>query len=209
MNVSHPSRSVIPSLDGPVFEVVAGTTHPLTTLAVHRLARVGSPNGIRLVLERLAEHGLVHADRRGNAIYYTANREHLAWPAIERLAHLRRTLFERLATEIAAWEIPALHASLFGSSARGDGGPGSDVDILLVRDDLGPEVEDAWEAQVDRLRAHVLAMTGNRCQAFVVTRERLHEHRSAGDQIVESWLRDCLLLAGEEIATMLAERVLA
>jgi predicted nucleotidyltransferase len=40
---------------------------------------------------------------------------------------------------------------LFGSRARGDADPDSDMDVLLIVDDLSPELEDyvsecAWEA---------------------------------------------------------------
>jgi DNA-binding transcriptional ArsR family regulator len=203
MDVSHPLRSVIPSLDGPVLEVLAGTTYPLSTLQVHRLAGTGSPNGVRLVLERLAEHGLVTPDHRGNAIYYSANRDHLAWPAVEILAGLRAALRARLADELSGWASPVLHASLFGSAARGDGGAESDIDILLVRRDEPDAKEAIWDDQVSWLRDHVVALTGNRCQLFDITLARLGQHVRAGDPLVDSWRQDGILLAGVDLDVVL------
>ena len=204
MDVAHPIRSVIPSLDGPVLVVLAGTTHPLTTLEVHRLAGIGSSNGVRGVVERLAEHGVALADHRGNAIYYTANRDHLAWSAVEILARLRLALRERLAAEIGAWPISPIHASMFGSAARADGDASSDIDILLVKGDLSAADEEKWDEQVEGLQARVVALTGNRCQPFVVTTGRLREHVRARDKLVDAWLRDGVRLVGDDLAAVVA-----
>ena len=204
MDVGHPIRAVIPTLDGPVLEVLAGTTHPLTTLEIHRLAGVGSGMGVRRVLTRLAGEGIAHADHRRNAIYYTANRDHLAWPAIAILARLRASFHQRLSAEIAGWSIRPIHASLFGSAARGDGDASSDVDVLLVKPDLDASDDENWEDQVDRLRAAVAALTGNRCQALVVTRDRIAEHIEASDPLVDAWLHDGVHLVGDELPEVIA-----
>jgi predicted nucleotidyltransferase len=184
--------------------VLAGTTYPLSTLQVHRLAGTGSPSGVRLVLERLAEHGLVMSDHRGNAIYYAANRDHLAWPAVKVLAGLRTVLHARLADELRGWASPVLHASLFGSAARDDGGADSDIDILLVRRDESAAQAVLWDDQVSQLRDHVVALTGNRCQVFELTLARLGQHVHAGDPLVVSWLQDGILLAGVDLSAILA-----
>jgi predicted nucleotidyltransferase len=206
MDVAHPIRAVVPSLDGPVLEVLAGTTRPLTTLEIHRLAAVGSSTGIRKVLERLAAQGIAVADHRGNAIYYVANRDHLAWPAVEILTGLRRELRRRLADFISGWSVQPVHASLFGSAARADGDAASDIDILVVEPDVAPGEEEGWEQQIDGLRARVRAITGNRCQVFVVTTERLDEYVATRDPLVEAWLRDGVHLAGRELASLITPR---
>ncbi len=203
MDVAHPIRAVVPSLDGPVLEVLAGTSRPLTTLEIHRLARVGSSMGVRRVLERLAEQGVARADHRGNAIYYTANRDHLAWPGVEILAGLRRALRERLMAEISGWSIRAIHASMFGSAARADGDATSDIDVLLVKPDLPSHDEERWEEQLGELRALVGTLTGNRCQTFDVTAARLAEYIAAADPLVDAWLRDGLHLVGDTLPAVL------
>ncbi|MDP2350295.1 MAG: hypothetical protein Q8M74_03960 [Chloroflexota bacterium] len=204
MDVAHPIRAVVPSLDGPVLEVLAGTARPLTTLEIHRLAGVGSSMGVRRVLQRLAAQGIVLADHRGNAIYYVANREHLAWPAVEILTGLRRALREWLVVAINGWQVPPIHASMFGSAARADGDASSDIDILLVRPEPLPGDDERWELQLDAFRSRVAAFTGNRCQTFVVTMERLGEHLRVADPLVDAWLRDGIHLAGDELPAVIA-----
>jgi len=66
--VSQPYAAICSSLEGPVLDlegpvldVLAHTTRPLTGREIARLARRGSERGVRLVLHRLVDHGLVSA----------------------------------------------------------------------------------------------------------------------------------------------------
>jgi hypothetical protein len=203
VDLTHPIHAVVPTLEGPVLEVLARTTRPMTGREIQRLARRGSPNGIRLALARLSEQGVVHAEQRATAVFYMANRDHLAWPAVETLTSLRRAMLERLRAELQSWQQPAVHASLFGSAARGDGDATSDIDLLLVRPDDVAEDDSPWADQVDRLRRHVVIWTGNRCHAFQVDRQRLAEHVEAGDPLVASWLHDGIPLTGNDLRNTL------
>ena len=92
---------------------------------------------------------------------------------------------------------------MFGSAARAVGDASSDIDILLVKPDLPSEDDEPWEDQVDRLRVRVTALTGNRCQAFAMTVDRLAEHVTAADPIVEAWLTDGIHLAGDQLSTVI------
>ena len=203
MNVAHPLRGIIPTLDAPVIEALAATTKPLTGREVNRLAGVGSPRGVQLVLRRLVAQGLVLAEGRSNAGFYLANREHLAWQALESLARLRLALCDRLSEEIATWALQPLHASIFGSTARGDGDSASDIDLLLIRPD-GIEPLEWWDRQVDRLREGVPKWTGNQCQTFDIGLARLAEHVAAHDPLIDAWLADGLHLSGSGLRDLIA-----
>ena len=203
MDVSHPIRGIIPTLDAPVIEVLVGTTRALTGREVHRLASAGSVRGVQLVLARLVLQGLVRADEHANATLYVANRSHLAWPMLEALVGLRGGLLGLIREVVAGWEVAPLHVSLFGSAARRDGGAESDIDMLIVRPDDVAEGDETWEAQIDTLRDQVVAWTGNRCQAFDIDRARLGEHLAAHDPLVENWLRDEVILAGEPLRSLI------
>jgi len=203
MDVSHPIRGVIPTLDAPVLEVLAGTIRGLSGREVHRLAKSGSLTGVQLVLARMVTQGLVTAEEHPSVTLYAANREHLAWPAIEQLAGIRTRLLERMREIVAAWSIAPLHVSLFGSAARRDGDSESDIDVLIVRPDGVGEDDEAWESQVGALRAAVGSWTGNRCQSFVIDRVRLVAHLTAKDPLVANWLRDEVLIMGERLAAII------
>ena len=203
MNVAHPLRGIIPTLDAPVIEALAATTKPVTGREVNRLAGVGSPRGVQLVLRRLVVQGLVLSDGRDNAGYYLANRDHLAWRALESLARLRLALRDRLSEEITTWALQPLHASMFGSAARGDGDSASDIDLLLIRPNAIEPIE-RWDQQVDRLREDVPKWTGNHCQAFDIGLARLAEHVAAHDPLLDAWLADGLHLAGSGLRDLIA-----
>jgi len=201
MDLGHPIASITSPLAARVLEVAGGTTRPLTGREIHRIAGEGSSAGVWKVLNRLEKQGILLADRRSHATYYTANRDHLAWPSIEALLRLRASLVARLVEEIGEWSAAPLHASVFGSTARGDADAGSDVDLLLVRPEgLGPDAEETWETQLASVRDIVRRWTGNRCQVFIVTPSRLAEHVRANDPLVRGWLDDSILLVGVPIA---------
>lgn len=205
MDLRSPLRAILPSLDGPALRALAGTTRPLTVFDVHRLAATGSVAGLRKVLERLAAEGVVEVDRRPNASYYTANRQHLAWPAVEILVSLRSAMIAFLKEEVANLPIAPLHASLFGSAARGDGNAESDIDILFIKPVTADRDAERWDEQLDALRAHVRVATGNACQPFDISMERLAEHVRAGDPLVSAWRTDGLHLTGRKLSELLEE----
>lgn len=197
MDVALPIRSVISTLDGPILSVLARTTRPLTGREVQQLAGVGSPNGIRRALARLVQQGVVHADERTAAVFYLANRDHLAWPAVEILTSLRRALLARLRAEFESWGARPAHASLFGSTARGDGDADSDIDILVIQSDQ--DDDGIWLEQIDQLGQRVEAWTGNHCQVFSLDVDRLAEHVAARDPLIDEWLQDSVGLAGANL----------
>lgn len=161
MDLSEPWAAVCPTLDGPVLAALANTNRPLAAREVARLVRRGSWGGVRKVLVRLAHHGLVTMQEAGNVTLYSLNRRHLAAPAVDLLVGLRQELVRRLSEAITSWSVPAVHASLFGSAARGDGGVTSDIDLFVVRARGVHQDDVTWRAQVDQLAVDVLAWTGN------------------------------------------------
>jgi predicted nucleotidyltransferase len=169
MDFGRPIGTVVPSLDGAVLEVLAGTDRGLSGRQVHSLAGVGSVAGVRLVLQRLASTGLVQVTEAGNSLLYTLNRKHLAAQAVELLAGLRTTFVESLRAELSTWTIPPVHVSLYGAAARGDGDLDSDVDLLLIRPDEVAADNRLWERQAADLLHTIVDMTGNPAQLHELT----------------------------------------
>ncbi|MGH7881304.1 MAG: nucleotidyltransferase domain-containing protein [Candidatus Dormibacteraceae bacterium] len=97
----------------------------------------------------------------------TLNRDHLLADAVTDLVQIRGTLIRRLEAEVDRW-VDLAGAWLFGSTARGDGGSESDIDILLVAE---RSVEsDPWEEQTSRLAQNIRLWTGNDVQLVEHTR---------------------------------------
>ena len=160
MDLSAPYRAVSPTVEGAVLMVLAGTTRPLTGREVGQLAN-RSEAGVRRALRRLSDHGLVTTQEAGRAVLHTLNRNHVAAPAVERLAGIRAELLGRLRAEIEDWSIKPVKVALFGSAARGDGDTRSDIDLLVIRPEDVSDADQAWESQLSNLSRAVLAWTGN------------------------------------------------
>lgn len=194
VDMSEPYSCVVPSLDGPVLEVLARSEKPMTGRQVHRVARRGSAAGVAKVLERLVATGLVLKQEVGTSALYGINRLHLAWPAVATLVRLRATLIERLTDAVARLEPTPVKAVLFGSVARGDGDETSDVDLLLVRHD---DLEDSWSDTMSDIAADVFLWTGNHVQWVTVSNDRWDQMVAEQDPLVESVNRDGIsLLSG-------------
>jgi predicted nucleotidyltransferase len=196
MDLSRPWALIRSPIDTEVLLVLHGTTRPLTGREVSRLVRAGSQPAVNAALRRLAEEGLVRAEEAGNAYLYTLNREHLGAQAVALLADIRTELERRLRAEIAEWETPPVHVSIFGSAARGDGDTRSDIDIFVVRPGDVPEDDPSWQEQLERLSHHVHNWTGNRAAVSEVSAADVRRLRRERPPVVEELRRDAITLAG-------------
>jgi predicted nucleotidyltransferase len=159
VELSHPLATVTPTLDGDVLAVLALDEATFTTGQLHRILLRHSEEGIRKVLRRLTEQGIVLSERVGNTYNYRFNREHLAAEHISALARLQETFLRRLQERLRSWEVPPVYAAVFGSAARGAMTPDSDLDLLLVRPD--DALEEIWGTQVEDLASDVTRWLGN------------------------------------------------
>ena len=205
MDVSRPYTVLGPTLDTGVLSVLAGTTRPLTGREIARLLGRHSHSGVLDALNRLTEHGLVDREEAGRAFLFALNREHLAAPAAELLARMGGEFFDRLVDAIDSWEIKAVHVSLFGSLARGDGDTSSDIDLFIVRPD-GAEREDArWREQLDLLARKVRRWTGNQAGIAEVGKSELPHLREREPPILSELRADAITVVGPEATALLGE----
>jgi DNA-binding transcriptional ArsR family regulator len=204
MDVSRPHTAVIGrALEGEVLSVLAGTTRPLTGRQIARLASHGSDRGLRLALNRLAEQGLVDTVEAPPAVLYSLNRDHIAAPIAIQLADLRSELFRRLRTAIGEWQVPPVHASIFGSTARGDGDASSDIDLLVVRPDSVDSEDPAWRDQVHELAVAIERWTGNHASISEVDDEELLGLASERRPIVDELEQAAITVAGPDARRLL------
>lgn len=203
MDVARPHTAICPTLDSGILTVLAGTTRPLTGREVARLLGRTSHSGVLDALARLTEHGLVDRAEAGRALLFTLNREHLAAGAVEIIAGMRTELLRRLRGAIGAWELAPVHASLFGSTARGQGDTRSDIDVFVVRADEVSEEDPHWREQLDRLARDIERWTGNHAGIAEIAHTEIERLRRDAPPIVAELRDDAIVLAGPEAAALL------
>jgi predicted transcriptional regulator len=199
MNVSKPFEAVSSTVDLDVLAILASSTMPRSGRELARRAGRSS-TGAQHALDRLVEHGLVVRLESARAFLYTLNRDHLLAPVVEKMIEARPELIQRLRDEIGSWRTPPVHASLFGSAARGDGDTGSDIDLFLVRP-AGAD-EDRWAEQVNGLAESVRAWTGNNAGIVEVSEDELSGLRDDPPPVFGELGRDAIDLAGQPAKTL-------
>lgn len=205
MDLTTPLQSLIPSVDSAALTVLAGTESALGQSQIYRLAPRGTRRGLGVVLDRLVEHGLVVAEATNHGYVYRLNRDHVLAPAVLAAAGARQEFLHRLMDACARLRPLVVSAALFGSVARRQSRPDSDVDLLLVVADDTDTDEATWSDQVRHLEAQVLAWSGNRLEIVTVTRTHLADLVAAGEPVVGSWRDDALTLAGTDLPRLLDE----
>ena len=203
MDVGAPYTAITSRLEGEVLAVLVGTHRPMTGRQIGRLVRRGSDRGVRLALARLAEHGLVEVVQARPALLYTLNRDHLAAPVAEALVSLRHELVHRVREVVASWPIAPVHASMFGSAARGDGDTDSDIDLLIIRPDTVDEDDPAWRQQLEDLTERLQRWTGNHTSISDVGEGELPMLIERDAPIVEELERDAVTLGGPDARVLL------
>lgn len=211
MDLADPTQAITPTLDGPVLAVLARSGRPMTAGEIAQSSVRGSEIGIRRCLARLVSQGIVKAMEMGRNRVHELNADHIAAPAAIALADLRNVLIKRLQSELQGWSPQPVYSYIFGSAARREGGPDSDIDILLVHPPFPgdqrpsavgslvasiaqamtlsliatPRDVDRWTSQIDRLRGLVQSWTGNQLQLI--------------DYSVVEWQRSDGIRLGQEI----------
>lgn len=203
MDVSRPHAAIAPSLDGDVLRVLAGTTRGLTGREVTRLTGRSSHSGVLSVLNRLAEHGLVIRVELNRASLFTLNRRHIAAPIAEAMAELRRRLIAEMRIAVSRWQIEPTHASLFGSTARGDGDTESDIDLLIVRPNSVDEEHPSWRAQLSEMETELLHLTGNQPRIVELSEEELTALRDRQLPLLDELDTDAIHLGGAQLSVLL------
>jgi predicted nucleotidyltransferase len=103
--------------------------------------------------------------------------------------------------------VPAPAAAvLFGSFARREGGPESDVDLLLIRPDALAEDDAAWMRQRYDLARQLEWWTGNNAQIVELTSAELDRAVEQGDDLIAAVRRDGYILVGPTLRSLLASR---
>ena len=95
---------------------------------------------VQRALQRIEEAGMVVKQRRGNRVYYVADRRHPAFEDLKKLLLKTAALGDYLRESLATLEGRVRLAFVFGSVASGKEAADSDIDLLVVGDLRSREV---------------------------------------------------------------------
>jgi predicted nucleotidyltransferase len=152
------------------------------------LTKSGS-GGVQRELRRLTDSGLVSTAKIGNQKHFQAN--HSA-PLFQELRSIVRKTFglaEPLRVALAALAERIQFAAIYGSVAKRTDTASSDVDLLIVADDLTLEQVYSAVGPVERELARKISPT-------VLTAEEFQRRRKTGSSFVNK------VLAGEHIVLL-------
>ena len=191
MDLGSPVLDIAPAVRGALLQALARLEQPVTRRRLAAAAGV-APGNASAVIEELIQAGLVSETVAGRSSMVVLNRDHLAAGPVLALAGLRGELIRRLRERLSAW--PELNGAwLFGSVARGDADSNSDVDLLIVADDL--QSHDLHE-RLSRLQADVRSWTGNDLQLVEHSPSSWRKLTQAKNPLVEQIRLDGIALAG-------------
>jgi predicted nucleotidyltransferase len=136
-----PARGLASALFTPVQQRLLGLLfgqpdRRFQSAEIIRLA-AGGTGAVHRQLQRLASTGLVNVTTEGNQKYYQANRQSPIFPELHSLVVKTIGVVEPLRDALRPLEKQIDLAFVFGSVAKGNERSGSDLDLLVVSEDLG------------------------------------------------------------------------
>lgn len=201
MDLTSPLGSLVRTRDAAVLEALAGTEGALSMSGIWRLGSPGSRQGLYPVVDRLVEHGLVLAEKTDHLTTYRLNRDHLLAPSVLSAVAARRELFARLRAEMSKLEPRPVYAAIYGSVARRESRPDSDIDLCVVLPDDVDTSGDMWSDQIHKLEDRVFSWTGNRLEYLVLTVSDLE--RIVSEPVIASIRTEAVSLVGTSLDDLL------
>lgn len=195
----------------------------------------GSEIGVRKAIARLVDQGIVTATKMGRNVVHELNRDHIAAPVADTLASLRNEL-RRLRETSTKWEVKPVYACLFGSAARRDGGPDSDIDLMVVHPTMPGDKRTRrrqkspldfsgdlalvalasqaslvgsnkkWITQIDELRGKVQRWKGDQLQVIDIPIWRWADLAKSDSSLYGEVSRDAVNVAGQSIIQVLRSK---
>jgi hypothetical protein len=184
----------------------------LRYLALHHGAFTGrqlalaagvQPKRAREALAALVELGWVRERKAGRASIYTLNRHHYVVQGILIPAFARETgWLAELGRRLVAVSPPVIRSViLYGSWARGDARPNSDVDLLVVVSDRARK--DTLNRHLEAFRASALDRFGVSLSFLVLSTQELADRAQTRSPFIRDILEQGRVLAGRPISDVL------
>jgi predicted nucleotidyltransferase len=137
---------------------------------------------VRRELKGLVECGIAVESRDGNRTYYQANPQCPVYPELAGIIRKTSGLADVLRAAMAGLGERVKVAFIYGSQARQEAGPSSDVDLMVIGEVGFAEVVSAISQAQDAL--------GKEINPTVYSPEEFRRKASSGHQFVRSVLKD-------------------
>lgn len=193
---NEPFGGIIPGPQGAVLAALLNTGKPLTGREVHRLVSDRtSQQSVQRALHTLVRVGLLESMPAGRANLYTVNDSHVAVPALREIVAPLHLLRRVIAESVKADDEGVQAVVLFGSAARGEALPDSDIDLAIIARDGWDGAHAIWEAVTSRY--------GGECDILQYTpREFAAWTRTEDEAVLRTIARDGITLWGALPRTM-------
>jgi predicted nucleotidyltransferase len=162
----RPVEAVIPGAQGKLLAVFAETTAGLNVRTASRLSGVSLAQTSR-ILPELATLGVLDRTEVPPSMMYQLVEENVASRAVRLLARSRDHVLAELGELATSVAIPPVSIIVFGSFARGEAGPDSDVDVVAVRERY-VDANSEWSEGMDQWCRAARRLTGNEVEMMEV-----------------------------------------
>jgi predicted nucleotidyltransferase len=207
VNFRRPVEAVIPGASGRLLAALARVEAELPVSTLARIAGVGRTRASAIVAE-LSALGIVDRREIGRTVMVSLARHNAGGELIDRLAHVRSEVIQRLRSMAAALDPQSETILVFGSFARGEAEAGSDIDVLAVR---APTTDpDKWATALSAFADYAHSLTGNPVQILDYSLDELRRKAGrrarVGRDFWDGVRRDAVVLAGHEIGDLVDRR---
>lgn len=206
MDFRRPVEAVIPGAQGRLLAVLAETTAELNLRTIARLSGV-SVAQVSRSLPALVELGMVERREVPPSALFRLLEEHVASQAVLALARARQTVLEKLGRAALELSTPPISLILFGSFARGEAGPDSDLDFVVVRPASVGEDDDEWTSGIERWRQSARRLTGNPVEVVDVGERDASRLLRSRKPLWAGVARDGIVLAGRSLEELRGRRI--
>jgi predicted nucleotidyltransferase len=162
-----------------------------------------SHSAVHRALEPLTVREIVDAEPQGRAILYRLNEEHwLVRTALRPLFKAELGFFARLGEAIqTAAKVPLRSVILFGSVARGDARPDSDIDLLCLT--MAPDTREIAEANLLAAVAALRRQFGRPITCLIWSAGEFTRRSRSEDPLVRDILNTGDAIAGATLSQLI------
>lgn len=198
MNVGDPSDLALGQVPARILAALAGTSSAMTIRQLAKVSQVSFASTQHWV-NHWATRGVIDQRTAGRAILCSLNREHFTTASLLTLAEPRKAMMDRIAAEVAGWSAPVLNVTAFGSFARADGSPESDIDLLVIHNaqEIGALVD-----QLITSAARLERALGNSIQWIQYRDTQWRQMTEQEDPLVAEVHRDAIHIFGEYLTLL-------